>query len=115
MWWTVGGVVCLILAIVCALCTDKVEVGKNFTRLLAFLLVFYGYWYVASDIHGLDITVHAQFWKWAVPITLGICVLVSLIKLLTKWKDETEEVMKSGVYTLLAVLFSVLARICFSR
>jgi len=113
--WIALGVLCLIAAIVCALCTDKVEVGKNFTRLLAFLLAFYGYWYVASEIHGFDLTVHSSFWKWAVPVSLGVCALVSLILLLKNWKDETEEVMKTGFLTVAVVVLSVLARFCLSH
>lgn len=113
--WTALGVACLVIAIVCALCTDKVEVGKNFTRLLAFLLGLYGYGYVASEFHVLSLTVHSSFLRWAVPGVLGVCALVSLILLLMHWKDEAEDVMKSGLLTLAVVGFSVLARICLSH
>ncbi|MGB6483833.1 MAG: hypothetical protein WBE86_10150 [Candidatus Acidiferrales bacterium] len=113
--WPALGVGCLIVAIVLAWTAKELEVGENLARLLALLLACFGYWYVTSEIHVFSFTVHLTAFKWAVPIVLGVCVFVSVVKIFTNWKDESKRVVKGSSRMLAVVILCAVARFCLSR
>ena len=114
MWATLGAV-CLVVAIVLAWKTKEAKVGENVARLLGFLLAFFGYWYVTSQIPGFDFTVRLTFFRWAVPIALGAGVLVSIVMTLRNWRDEAEFVAKNAPRMTAVVILCVVARYLLSR
>ncbi len=113
--WPVLGAGFLLYAVVLAWRTKELEVGENLARLLAFLLACFGYWYVTSEIHVLSFTVRLTAFKWAVPIVLGVCVFVSVVKIFTNWKDESKRVIKGSSRMLAVVILCAVARFCLSR
>ena len=113
--WPALGVVLLIVAVVLAWTAKELEVGENLARLLALLLACFGYWYVTSEINGFSFTVRLPFFKWAVPIVLGVCIFISVVMIFANWKDESKRVIKGSWRMLAVVAFCVAARFCLSR
>jgi hypothetical protein len=114
MWPTLG-MVSVILAIGLAWTLKEAKVGENVTRLLGFLIAFFGYWYVTSEIHGFDFTVRLTFFRWAVPILLGAGVVISVAMIFKNWRNEAQFVSKNAPRMFYVVILCVLARYFLSR